>query len=115
MRIGSSSTRQAPAGEDQPPLEAAAGVVGLVKTALALSRRRIPPSINFHRPNPRIDFDGLGLRVQTEASRWPGQENLIAGVSSFGIPSSICWQAVCSSERAERTGARSSAARWRWT
>ena len=36
--------------------EQAAGIAGLIKTALALHHKRIPPSINYKTPNPRIDF-----------------------------------------------------------
>ncbi len=38
-------------------LDAAAGIAGLIKTALALYHRQIPPSINFEKPNPQIDWD----------------------------------------------------------
>jgi acyl transferase domain-containing protein len=34
-------------------LEAAAGVAGLIKVALALRHRAIPPSLNFAQPNPQ--------------------------------------------------------------
>ena len=44
-------------------LEAAAGIAGLIKAALVLSRRRIPPHLHLIRPNPAIDFGALGLRV----------------------------------------------------
>src|SRR5208282_3186213 len=37
-------------------LDAAAGVAGLIKTALALENRQIPPALNFNRPNPLINF-----------------------------------------------------------
>src|SRR5581483_457507 len=37
-------------------LDSAAGVVGLIKTVLALERRTIPPTLHFERPNPKIDF-----------------------------------------------------------
>ena len=37
-------------------LTAAAGVTGFIKTVLALHHRQLPPSINYDRPNPYIDF-----------------------------------------------------------
>ncbi|MDT8343898.1 MAG: polyketide synthase, partial [Thermohalobaculum sp.] len=46
-------------------LEQAAGVASLIKTALALHHRVIPPSLNFERPNPRIDFAGGPFRIPT--------------------------------------------------
>ncbi len=39
-------------------LEAAAGIVGLVKVALAMKEDLLPPSLHFDQPNPRIDFEG---------------------------------------------------------
>src|SRR5947209_578696 len=36
--------------------DAAAGVAGLIKTVLALEHKELPPSLNYERPNPQIDF-----------------------------------------------------------
>jgi amino acid adenylation domain-containing protein len=67
-------------------LEAAAGIAGLIKVALALKHKRIPPSLHFREPNPGIPFERLALRVVTELSDWPQQKNpILAGVSSFGF------------------------------
>ena len=67
-------------------LEAAAGVAGLVKVALALKNEAIPPSLHFHQPNPHIPFDRLPLVVSRQFSEWPAaQAPRIAGVSSFGF------------------------------
>src|SRR5262249_36956881 len=43
----------------------AAGVAGFIKTALALKRHLIPPSLNFERANPQIDFDNSPFFVNT--------------------------------------------------
>jgi len=67
-------------------LEAAAGISGLIKVALALRHREIPPSLHFEKPNPYIPFDELPLRVQTKLSPWPARSGpALAGVSSFGF------------------------------
>ena len=68
-------------------LEGAAGIVSLIKTALALQHGRIPASLHFHTPNPHIDFPELGLRVVTEPIEWPtdGHRPGRAGVSAFGF------------------------------
>ncbi len=67
-------------------LDAAAGVTGLIKAALALKYKTLPPSLNFERPNPQIDFDGSPFYVNTAAKPWPkGATPRRAGVSSFGI------------------------------
>ncbi|MFC7548700.1 SDR family NAD(P)-dependent oxidoreductase [Plantactinospora sp. GCM10030261] len=69
-------------------LEAAAGVVGLIKTVLALRHRWIPAHLNFHTPNPRLPWDELPLSVATDGRPWPPAPDgrpRVAGVSSFGI------------------------------
>src|SRR5271157_3904994 len=68
-------------------LEAAAGIAGLIKVALALKHREIPASLHFEEPNPHIPFDRLPLRVNTALCPWPTQPDTapLAGVSSFGF------------------------------
>jgi acyl transferase domain-containing protein len=65
-------------------LEAAAGIAGLIKTAIMLRRGMVPPSLHFNEPNPHIAFEGLNLRVGTELEPWPADRPLFAGVSAFG-------------------------------
>ncbi|MEU9064753.1 SDR family NAD(P)-dependent oxidoreductase [Streptomyces sp. NPDC048430] len=68
-------------------LEGAAGIIGLIKTALCLHHSRIPASLHFRSPNPHIDFTELGLRVVTEPTVWPARRHHPgrAGVSAFGF------------------------------
>lgn len=67
-------------------LESAAGVTGLIKTALALEHGVIPPSLHFTAPNPRIDFVNSPFRVVTERTEWGRRDHpRRAGVSSFGV------------------------------
>src|SRR5262249_20252307 len=49
----------------------AAGVAGLIKTALALQHRQIPASLHYRRPNPAIDFVASPFRVATALAAWP--------------------------------------------
>jgi amino acid adenylation domain-containing protein len=64
----------------------AAGAASLIKTALALHRRTLPPSINFTQPTPKIDFARTPFRVQTELAPWPTTAGpRRAAVSSFGF------------------------------
>jgi acyl transferase domain-containing protein/acyl carrier protein len=68
-------------------LEAAAGIAGLIKTALCLRHRRVPANVNFEKPNPQIPFDDLRLRVAQQLATWPetyGQPPR-AGVNGFGF------------------------------
>jgi acyl transferase domain-containing protein/aryl carrier-like protein len=67
-------------------LGAAAGVAGVIKTALALERRTIPPSLFFEEPNPQIDFAGSPFYVNTGLSEWKRNGGpRRAGVSAFGM------------------------------
>ncbi len=67
-------------------LEAAAGVAGLIKAALALHHRLIPASLNFSQPNPHIDFEALPLEVARSLEPWPSTDGPArAGVSAFGF------------------------------
>ncbi|MEK8169001.1 polyketide synthase [Streptomyces sp. M19] len=70
-------------------LEGAAGIVGLLKTVLAVRHGEIPASLNFESPNPEIPLDALNLRVRTEHGPWPEGRRL-AGVSSFGMGGTNC-------------------------
>jgi 8-amino-7-oxononanoate synthase len=65
--------------------ETAAGIAGIIKVALALKHKQIPPSLNFHTPNPAIAFADLKLQVVTELTPWLSDKPLIAGVNSFGF------------------------------
>ncbi|MGV9878592.1 SDR family NAD(P)-dependent oxidoreductase [Streptomyces sp. NPDC003006] len=66
-------------------LDAAAGVAGVIKTALMLRHRSLVPTLHFERPNPAIDFAATPFYVNTETRPWTGEGPLRAGVSSFGI------------------------------
>ncbi|MEU1755181.1 SDR family NAD(P)-dependent oxidoreductase [Micromonospora matsumotoense] len=72
-------------------LEGAAGIAGLIKTALAVRHRQLPPSLHFATPNPDIDLPRLGLTVVTTPTPWPRPDRpLVAGVSSFGMGGTNC-------------------------
>jgi acyl transferase domain-containing protein len=67
-------------------LDAAAGVAGLIKTALALENAELPPSLHFEKPNPQIDFASTPFFVNSSLREWPASDGpRRAGVSSFGI------------------------------
>ncbi|MFF3625591.1 SDR family NAD(P)-dependent oxidoreductase, partial [Streptomyces sp. NPDC002467] len=82
-------------------LEGAAGVVGLIKAALAVRHGVVPASLNFESPNPAIDLDALNLRVQTQTDVWD-QERRIAGVSSFGMGGTNCHLILTNTAGVER-------------
>jgi len=67
-------------------LEAAAGVAGLIKVALCLKHRQIPPHLNLEQPSPAIPFEALCLRVPTTLESWPVATGIArAAVNSFGF------------------------------
>jgi acyl transferase domain-containing protein len=79
-------------------LEGAAGIVGLIKTALCVDRRELVPSLNFSRPNPRIALEELGLRVALRNEPWPADgQPIAAGVTSLGIGGTCCHLALTAS------------------
>lgn len=66
--------------------EQAAGLAGLIKTALALKHARIPPSLHFATPNPNIDFSKSPFFVNTALREWPLNGHVRrAAVNSLGI------------------------------
>ncbi len=66
-------------------LEAAAGAAAIIKTALCLSHRQVPPQANLDTPNPEIPFETLGLKLPRQLeSLAPEATTVCAGVNSFG-------------------------------
>jgi iturin family lipopeptide synthetase A len=67
-------------------LDEAAGVAGLIKTALALRHATLPPSLHCATPGPQLRLETTPFRVNTALAPWPqGAEPRRAGVSSFGL------------------------------
>src|SRR5271166_5783840 len=67
-------------------LEAASGMAGLLKAALALDRGIVPPTLHCETPNPNIAFDQLNLRLVRDAEPiGAARERRYAGVNSFGF------------------------------
>jgi len=67
-------------------LEGAAGIAGLIKTALAIHHATIPAHPSFTSPNPHIDWGNLALDVPTQSQNWPTKKNKrIGAISSFGF------------------------------
>ena len=67
------------------------GIVGLIKAALILRHRELPPLAGFEQPNSRIDFDDTPIRVPTGLEPWSSENGpLRAGVSAFGLGGTNC-------------------------
>ncbi|XRD90835.1 amino acid adenylation domain-containing protein [Dyella nitratireducens] len=64
----------------------AAGAAGVIKTALSLAERRLPPSLHFHASNPKLDLANSPFFVNDRLRAWTFDGGpLRAGVSSFGV------------------------------
>jgi acyl transferase domain-containing protein len=66
-------------------LDAASGLVGLIKALLVVHHAQVPPVAGFSQPNPLLDTDDSPLYVPTRAMPWTGRQPRRAAVSSFGI------------------------------
>ncbi len=68
-------------------LKGAAGAAGLLKVALALRDKVLPPSVHCQHLNPNIDFAHSPLYVNTELKPWtmPADGVRRAGLSAFGF------------------------------
>ncbi|MEU8825294.1 beta-ketoacyl synthase N-terminal-like domain-containing protein [Streptomyces sp. NPDC048636] len=67
-------------------LDTAAGMAGLIKTALMLRHRTVVPHLHFRTPNPDIDLAEGPFRIATGTAAWPRDSGpRRAGVSSFGV------------------------------
>jgi len=67
-------------------LDTAAGVAGLVKTALALKHWEIPPSLGYEAPNPAIDFAHSPFRVNDALTPWQSHKGpRRAGINALGV------------------------------
>jgi len=67
-------------------LDTAAGIASLIKTALALYHRQIPPSLSYEKPNPAIAFEGSPFTVNDRLTDWPRSDHPArAGVNALGV------------------------------
>lgn len=62
--------------------EATAGVAGLIKAALTVYHREVPPHLHFRQLNPHIELEGTRFEIPTEPRAWTPT---YAAVSSFGF------------------------------
>ncbi|MFF2175855.1 SDR family NAD(P)-dependent oxidoreductase [Lysinibacillus sp. NPDC058147] len=68
-----------------------AGLVGLLKCIMMLKNKTIPPSINFNKPNSKIDFSQSPLYVNSRNREWlAGDSARRCGLSSFGFSGTNC-------------------------
>ncbi|MBI4732161.1 MAG: acyltransferase domain-containing protein, partial [Chloroflexi bacterium] len=68
-------------------LKSAAGAAGMLKAVLALHEHQLPPSVNFEKPNTKIDFAHSPFFVNTQTRPWEVRSGEVrrAAVSAFGF------------------------------
>ena len=65
-----------------------AGTAGVIKVALALHHKVLPPTINVSKPNPKLNIQDSPFYLNTETRPWlPRADNTPrrAGISAFGF------------------------------
>ncbi|AHJ27705.1 type I polyketide synthase [Nodularia spumigena CS-584] len=67
--------------------KAAAGAASLIKTALALHHKVLPPTINITQPHPKLNIESSPFYLNTQTRPWiaTDDEPRRAGVSAFGF------------------------------
>lgn len=68
-------------------LEAASGVVGLMKVVGVVRHRRVPAHLHFEAGNPNVPWSTMNLRIPTSTEALTPRDDrpIIAGVSAFGM------------------------------
>ncbi|WP_109526998.1 type I polyketide synthase [Nocardia aurea] len=89
--------------------EAASGIASVIKSALAIRHRTIPPQGWLDEPNPDIPFAELGLHVQTEPEVVaPDVDRMTIAVNGFGYGGTNA-HAILQEFHAEQAGAPATA------
>jgi len=86
--------------------EAAAGIAGLIKVALAMKHGYIPPQLHFTKPNPQIALDSIPAAIPVAGVPWLSGSSgrRLAGVSSFGFSGTNAHVVVEEAPEAGREG-----------
>jgi len=86
----------------------AAGIAGLIKTALALYHKVLPPTIHCENPNPRLEIEKTPFYLNTETRPWihGAATPRRAGVNAFGF-GGINAHAILEEHRGDEDGAPS--------
>lgn len=67
-------------------LDSASGVAGFIKCVLSLYNGILPPTINYKKPNKKIDFANSPFYVNDTLKKWTSPDGILrAGISSFGM------------------------------
>lgn len=77
-------------------LKSAAGAAAIIKTALALDHKILPPSAGVKQINPKLQLEGSPFYILTDEKKWSGHNNYPrrANISSFGFGGANCHVAM---------------------
>ncbi|MBM3240061.1 acyltransferase domain-containing protein [Candidatus Poribacteria bacterium] len=85
----------------------ASGMASIIKTALALYHKMLPPTLNCDEPNPKLELEKTPFYINTETRPWiHGQKDVPrrAGVNAFGfggINSHVVLEEYCGANEVE--------------
>ncbi|CAI1519821.1 Surfactin synthase subunit 1 [Serratia quinivorans] len=68
----------------------AAGIIGLIRCALALYHRVLPANVGFEHVNLQLELDKTPFTSSAKSRRWTSEKLRYAGVSSFGMGGTNC-------------------------
>src|SRR5208282_445240 len=67
-------------------LDVAAGATGLIQAAHIVKHGVFPPTLHFHKPNPKFDLESSPFYVNPQSRKWDANgAPRRAGVSAFGV------------------------------
>lgn len=66
-------------------LESASGAAGLMKLVLSIREGMLARQLEYERPNSRVDWSRLPIRVVEETRAWPQGVRRVGAVSGFGF------------------------------
>ena len=87
--------------------KAAAGVAGLIKAAMAVQAKVVPPTTGCDHPHSELNGEHPALRIMRQGELWPDDPPARAGVSAFGfggINTHLTLEAADHSRRKSFTG-----------
>jgi acyl transferase domain-containing protein/NADPH:quinone reductase-like Zn-dependent oxidoreductase/NAD(P)-dependent dehydrogenase (short-subunit alcohol dehydrogenase family)/acyl carrier protein len=82
-------------------LEAAAGIVGLLKAVLVVRERAVPANLYADELSPHVPWSNMNLRVPVRLEPLASSGALYAGVSSFGFSGTNAHAIIARAEAAE--------------
>jgi acyl transferase domain-containing protein/acyl carrier protein len=67
--------------------EAAAGVAGIIRAVMAIRNGWFPATLHVKEPNPIVDWETCGMRLECEGAEWPRPDGRPrrAGVNGLGL------------------------------